>query len=289
MPIIEPVIRPPSESESFLLQVTTGCSSDLCTFCGAYKGKPFHKKDFCEIRADIEEESRLFPDTRRVFLMDGDALVISNKGLLPVLNKLDEAFPRLARISSYANGYNITERTDRELEELYQHKLSLIYIGLESGSQKILDLCKKRSTAEEMTQAVIRASCMGIKSSVIVLLGLGGRRGSRIHVEETINILNRMKPRYLSFLSLMLIPGTEKYRQARSGDFEPLEPLEMLKETRDILYGLDLSKTVFRADHASNFLSLKGRLSQDKEKLLDLLEQAISGKLSLRPSWLRGL
>ncbi|HAH19685.1 MAG: hypothetical protein A2Y00_01735 [Omnitrophica WOR_2 bacterium GWF2_43_52] len=289
MSIVEPVIRPPSEAESFLLQVTTGCSANQCSFCGAYTGKPFAIKSSKEIFSDIEEWCRHYPDTRRVFLMDGDALVIKNDKLMPILEKLNQVFPKLSRISSYANGYNITHRTDEELQQLCEFKLSLLYIGLESGNQEILSRCKKRSSVEEMIEAVQRADRVGIKSSVIVLLGLGGKQYSAEHIRDTIKALNRMQPRYVSFLSLMLIPGTPLYEAARRGDFEELDSHELLRQARDIIQGLELEKTIFRSNHASNYLSLEGRFPQDKGKLLTMLEGAIHGETTLRPEFLRGL
>jgi radical SAM superfamily enzyme YgiQ (UPF0313 family) len=219
MPIIEPAIRPPAEADSFLLQVTLGCSVDSCTFCGAYKKKPFCAKDPTEISADIRGHAKRYPDTRRVFLMDGDALALANGKLVPILKELQAAFPQLTRVSSYANGCNILRKTDAELAELAEHRLSLIYMGLESGSQAVLDRCRKASSVEDMVTAVRRAADLGIKSSVIVLLGLGGKRHSGEHVEGTIKALNRMQPRYLSFLSLMVIPGTPLAKEVRSKDF----------------------------------------------------------------------
>lgn len=289
MTIIEPVIRPPSEKDSFLLQVTTGCSSNYCTFCGAYMGKPFAVKDYEEIASDINAAGALYPDTRRVFLIDGDALVVDNTSLLPILEKLDEAFPKLSRVSSYANGYNITKRRNDELKELYEHKLRLIYMGLESGNQDILNRCKKRSSSDEMIEAVNTANIAGIKSSVIVLLGLGGKQYSEVHVRDTIKALNRMQPRYLSFLSVMLIPGTPLYEEREQGEFEELNSIDLLKEAYGIIKELKLEKTIFRSNHASNYLSLEGRFPQDKERLLKTLKSAISGGIKLRPEFLRGL
>lgn len=289
MPIIEPAIRPPSEADSFLLQVTLGCSSDTCTFCGAYKRKDFCIKSEKEILADIRHQAFWHKDTRRVFLMDGDAFVLSNSKLVPILQRLQEAFPKLARVSSYANGCNITQKTDDELAELSSHKLSLIYMGLESGSQEILDRCGKSSSVEEMITAVRRAESAGIKSSVIVLLGLGGKAYSGEHVHATIDALNRMQPRYLSFLSLMVIPDTPLEEEIRRGDFEELSALEMLKESYVIIQGLELTKTIFRSNHASNYLALEGSFPKDKDKVLKMLKSAIDGDIGLRPEFLRGL
>ncbi len=289
MPIVEPVIRPPSEADSFLLQVTLGCSADSCSFCGAYKTKEFRAKDPQEVLKDIDRFAARYPGTRRVFLMDGDALVLSNNKLVPILAKLGQSFPDLARVSSYANGSNITRKTEQELAELYAHKLSLIYMGLESGSQSVLDRCGKSSTVEEMIRAVRKAEHARIKSSVIVLLGLGGRKYSKEHVQGTIEALNRMQPRYLSFLSVMVIPGTPLAEEVRKGEFEELDPGELLKESYEILWGLDLKNTLFRSNHASNHLALEGRFPKDREALLSLLKAAMHGDVRLRPESMRGL
>lgn len=289
MAIIEPAIRPPAEAYSFLLQVTLGCSVDFCSFCGAYKNKIFRIKDHEEIIADVEYHARWHKDTRRVFLMDGDALVVDNNKLFPILRKLEEVFPKLSRISSYANGHTIARRNENELMELRRHKLSLIYMGLESGSQNILNRCRKRSSVMEMVDAVNKAAMAQIKSSIIVLLGLGGKKGSEEHVKGTIEALNAMQPRYLSFLSLMIIPGTPLAEEAKKGDFEELAPVELLRESYEIIKGLKLNKTIFRSNHASNHLPLEGTLPKDKIKLLNTLESAINGNLQLKPESLRGL
>ena len=289
MPIIEPVIRPPSEADSFLLQVSCGCSSNSCSFCGAYLGKSFKIKDPKEIFEDIEAGSMSYPWARKVFLLDGDALALKNEMLVPVLERIGLSFPRLTRISSYANGYNITNRSAEQLKELADSRLNLIYIGLESGSQDILDICGKQSTVKEMITAVRNAELAGIKSSVIVLLGLGGRMYAEEHVRQTVKALNLMQPRLLSFLSLMLIPGTALYESHRRGEFEMLNSSELLEQAYNIIAGLELNKTVFRTDHASNYLSLEGRFPHDKGRLLDILSKAIRGKINLRPEFFRGL
>lgn len=289
MPIIQPAIRPPAEAESFHLQVTLGCSANTCSFCGAYMNKPFRIRPFSEIEADIEAAASIRNRIRRVFLMDGDALVLDNQKMLPILHLLQASFPRLQRVSAYANDYNILSRTDQELAALYENRLRLIYMGLESGSQPILDACRKRSTVEGMVEAVTRASRAGIKSSLIVLLGLGGKAKTQAHVTGTITALNRMQPRYLSFLSLMLVPGTGLAEEAAAGAFQELDAGELLQEARDILAGLELEKTVFRSNHASNHLALEGRLPADRERLLGELDAALQGQRRLRPEFFRGL
>ncbi|MBF0386883.1 MAG: radical SAM protein [Candidatus Omnitrophica bacterium] len=289
MAIIEPVIRPPAEAGSFLLQVTLGCSSYTCSFCGAYQNKPFQVKNPKEITADINWYAARYPDTRRVFLMDGDALVLGNSKLVPILKELQVAFPLLSRVASYASGDNLVRKTDAELAELAAERLSLIYLGLESGSQDILHRCGKTSSVEGMIDGVNRAARANIKSSVIVLLGLGGKARSAEHVQGTITALNRMQPRYLSFLSLMVIPGTALAKEVRGGKFQELSPRELLQESRDIIAGLDLHKTVFRSDHASNHLALEGVFPKDKALLLRALRAALDGETALRPEFFRGL
>lgn len=289
MAIVGTVIRPPAEANSFLLQVTLGCSANTCRFCGAYKNKTFCVKDSEEILADIDRHVLRHREERRVFLMDGDALVLSNSRLVPILERLEQVFPRLSRVSSYANGTNITRRNASELKELRDHRLSLIYMGLESGSQALLDRCGKSSGVEDMIEAVHKAAEARIKSSVIVLLGLGGRKYSEEHVKGTIEALNRMQPRYLSFLSLMIIPGTPLEEDAGRGDFEELNPIELLKESCEIVRGLELNQTVFRSNHASNYLALEGTFPKDKNLLLEKLKAAIDGEIRLRPEYARGL
>ncbi|MFC1809663.1 radical SAM protein [Candidatus Omnitrophota bacterium] len=289
MPIIEPSIRPPSEADSFLLQITTGCSANSCTFCGAYLRKPFKIKPVEEIHTDILKYASRYPDTRRVFLMDGDALAVDNKKLIPILDEINRAFPHLSKISSYANGYNVINRSEEELKTLHEYNLKLLYIGLESGNQAILNHCKKKSTAQEMIEAVQRASAVQIKSSVIVLLGLGGIEHSKEHVADTITALNHMQPRYLSFLSLMTIPGTPLYDEVKKGTFRELNAHQLLHEMHDIIKGLELKRTIFRTDHASNYLPLEGRFPHDKEQLLATLRHALEGDIKLRSEILRGL
>jgi len=271
------------------LQVTVGCSTDHCRFCGMYKMKSFRPKEPAEVSTDIHDGARHYPEARRVFLMDGDALVLSNPKLVPVLDELARAFPRLSRVSSYANGKNITRKTDAELEELSARKLNLLYMGLESGSQSVLDQCQKESSVLEMIEAVRRAEKAGIKASVMVLLGLGGRKRSAEHVRDTVTALNAMQPRYLSFLSLMTVPGTPLAEEVKRGAFEELDARELLEECHGILSGLELKRTVFRSDHASNYLPLEGAFPKDKAALLKILESALNGKTRLRPGFARGL
>jgi radical SAM superfamily enzyme YgiQ (UPF0313 family) len=283
------VIRPPSEADSLILQITLGCSHNKCTFCGTYMDKKFRKRPIEEVFEDIDSVGRYADQVTRVFLADGDAMVLSQDHIIRVLDKLNESFANLQRVGIYINARDALKRTPEELKELRERKLGIGYIGLESGSDEVLRRVKKGATAREQIDAVRRMEDAGIKMSVIALLGLGGRELSEEHAKKTAWALNEMQPRFASFLTLMLVQGTELAEQFRRGEFELLEPLEFLKELRMIVEGLELKKTIFRTNHASNFLALGGTLPKDKERILAELDRGIEGEAPLRPEFFRGL
>jgi radical SAM superfamily enzyme YgiQ (UPF0313 family) len=283
------VIRPPSEADSLILQITLGCSHDKCTFCGTYRDKTFRKRPIEEVFEDIDSVGPYAGEVTRVFLADGDAMVLSQNHLIKILDRLNAAFPKLQRVGIYANARDLLKKTPEELEELHKRKLGIAYIGLESGSDEILRRVKKGATAQEQIDAVRRAQDAGIKMSVIALLGLGGRELSEEHAKKTAWALNGMQPRFASFLTLMLVPGTELAAQHKRGEFELLTPLEFLKELRMIVQDLELEKTIFRTNHASNFLALGGTFPKDKERILAELDRGIEGEVPLRPEFFRGL
>ncbi len=285
------IIRPPSEADSYILQVTYGCSHNRCTFCGTYSGKPFRARPMAEALEDITLAGSRIPDTRRVFLADGNALVLSTERLVTILNALGAALPHLRRVGIYANARDILGKTDAELAALQQRKLEIVYLGLESGSDEVLRRVQKGVTAADMVQAVQRLRAAGIRASVIGLLGLGGKELSQEHAGQTGRIVSAMNPEYFSMLSLMLIPGTELHRQWQAGRFELPEPAELLQELRMVIARLDgLSRCVFRTNHASNYLPLAGTFSRDKARLLTTLDEALSrGQSALRPEAWRAL
>lgn len=285
------IIRPPSEADSYLLQVTLGCSHNRCTFCGTYLQKPFRVRPVQEILEDVAMASQRFPDTRRVFLCDGNALVLGTERLIRILDALNAAFPLLRRVGVYANARDLLNKSDTDLALLNQKKLELIYLGLESGSDEVLRRVEKGTTAAEMVEAVQKAKQAGMRASVIALLGIGGRELSREHAEQTARAVRAMDPQYFSLLTLMLVPGTELYRQCQAGAFQLMDPPELLAELREVLVHLDgLSRCVFRTNHASNYLPLAGTLSRDWQRLLVLLDQAMSlGPSALRPEPWRAL
>lgn len=285
------IIRPPSEADSYLLQVTLGCSHNRCTFCGTYLDKPFRARAMEEILEDIALAAERLPDTRRVFLCDGNALVLSTDRLVRILDALNSAFPLLRRIGIYANARDLLNKTDADLALLNRKKLEIVYLGLESGSDEVLRRIEKGTGAAEMVDSVRKARQSGLRVSMIALLGIGGRDLSRQHCVETARVVSAMDPEYFSLLTLMLVPGTELYREWQSGAFELLKPAELLVEMREVLLHLDgLSRCVFRTNHASNYLPLAGTLSRDKQRLVALLDHALAqGPSALRPEAWRAL
>jgi len=282
------VVRPPSEARSYILQVTYGCSHNRCTFCGTYLDKPFRVRPVDEVFEDIALAGQLMPHTRRVFLADGDAMVLSTRKLAPILDRLASAFPRLERVGIYANARDLLNKSEADLALLCRKKLGIVYLGLESGDDEILRRVRKGATSAEMVQAVHKARAAGMRVSVIAILGIAGPELSSAHAQATGRVVSAMDPDYFSLLTLMLVPGTELHRQYQAGTFQLMEPEAMLTELRQIIGHLDgLSHCVFRTNHASNYLPLAGTLPQDKARLLATLDEALAlGKSVLRPeSW----
>jgi radical SAM superfamily enzyme YgiQ (UPF0313 family) len=285
------VVRPPSEARSYILQITYGCSHNKCTFCSTYLDKPFRVRPAQEVLEDIEMARSTIPHTRRVFLADGNALVLGTRRLVPILDALDKAFPNLERVGIYANAQDILRKSEEELVTLYHKKLGMIYMGLESGDEEILRRVKKGATAAEMIEAVRKAQAVDLKMSAIGILGLGERRRSREHAIATGRVVSAMDPAYFSLLTLMVVPGTELHRQYKAGKFVLIEPLEMLEEMGVMIQHTEgLTRCVFRTNHASNYLPLAGTLPQDKKRLLTTLDHALAqGDSVLRPEYLRAL
>lgn len=283
------VIRPPSEARSLILQATLGCSHNKCMFCGTYLDKRFRARPLKELFQDIDSVDDYALSVRRVFLADGNAFVLSTDRLLAILDKLNDSFPRLERVGIYGNASDILRKSPDDLAELRKRKLGIIYLGLESGSDEILQFIEKGATSQEMIEAVMKAQAVGIDLSVIAILGMGGRGLSEHHARETARVLNEMNPHYASFLTLMVIPGTPLYDMVRAGEFDLLDPREMLEELKIIVENLDLEGTVFRTNHASNYLALGGTFPQDKDRILREIERGLSGEVPLRPEFLRAL
>ena len=285
------VIRPPSEAGSYILQVTYGCSHNRCTFCGTYLDKPFRPREIDQVLADIQLAGSIRPDIQRVFLADGDAMVLSTNRLVTILDALRDAFPNLERVGIYANAQNLHCKSFNDLETLHKKGVGIVYLGLESGSDDVLKQVEKGATSKEMIEAVQKAKDAGMLVSVIGILGLAGLQSSSEHAEKTGQVVSQMDPDYFSMLTLMLVPGTQLYRLWHAGKFQLLEAKQILSELRKVIETLDgLTCCVFRTNHASNYLSLGGTLPEDKVRLLKTLDTALAhGKDVFRPDVWRGL
>ncbi len=287
------IIRPPSEARSLILQLTVGCSHNRCTFCPAYREKKFRIKQWDEIQSDIDDAVKSYGASRirRVFLCDGDPLIVRQDRLLQMLDYLNECFPRLQRIGIYGNAKSILRKSVEDLEQLKLRKLSIVYMGLESGDAITLEQIKKGADPDKMTTAGKRIKQAGIKLNVTVLLGIAGNQRSDIHAVETMRVLNLMQPNYVAALTLMLVPGTPVYDEFERGGFIMPEKFELLNELKIMLEESCLENCLFFSNHASNYLPLQARLSKDKGKVISELECVIrSGdEKLLRGEFVRGL
>ena len=284
------VIRPPSEAESLILQVTLGCSHNRCTFCPTYKGRRFRIKDIADIKAEIDEAASFGP-FRKVFLADGDALIVPQSKLLAILDYLREKIRGLRRVGIYGNAKSILRKSVDELRDLKNRKLGIVYLGVETGDPSLLEKIHKGSTYEQMVEAGRRVKEAGITLSVTVLLGMGGTEHAHEHALATARILSDIDPDFASALTLMVVPGTPLYEEKETGRFQLPSPFKLLEELGTIIAGSNFSQCYFTANHASNYLPLKARLPRDKEVVVDLIRQVVSSgdKSRLRPEFLRGL
>ncbi|MFH1130042.1 MAG: radical SAM protein, partial [Pseudomonadota bacterium] len=283
------VFRPPSEAESLILQVTLGCSHNLCTFCSMYTTKQFRVKTQEEIQKNIREAKHVAgSEVQRVFLADGDAMCLSTRRLLEILDQLNDSFPRLQRVGIYANARDVLKKTNKELEQLRERKLRILYIGLESGDEETLVRIEKGAKAEEIVEAVKRAQAARMKTSVMVLIGLAGRERSLVHGKSSAIAINRMEPTYTALLTYTPVPGSKLFEKIGRGEFELPSARESLLEIREFLANLSC-RTYFTCNHASNYLPLTGILPEHKEDLLATLDAALRNEIPLKPEFLRGL
>ncbi|MCV6627173.1 MAG: B12-binding domain-containing radical SAM protein [Cellvibrionaceae bacterium] len=290
---IEPVFRPPSEWKSLILQVTNGCSYNKCTFCDMYtlEQKRFKPKKAEQIEAELLSIAEAGYPVQRIFLADGDAMTLSTRRLKEILLLIRQYFPSVSRISSYCLPRNLNKKTVAELAELRELGLSLMYVGCESGDDEVLERVRKGESYASSLEALQKIKQAGMKSSVMILNGLGGPELSEQHAKNSARLMNAAQPEYLSTLVVEFPGGSERFEQAFGRPWRKLGKLELFKEMETLLAELELEKTIFRSDHASNYLVLKGVLGKDKPKLLHTVKTAINqpGVIPLRQEWQRGL
>ncbi len=293
MQYIEPVFRPPSEAKSLILQVSNGCSYNKCTFCEMYVSsqKKFKPKAIAEIEKEVKAVAAQIPGMTRFFLADGDAMTLSFRRLKEILECINKHFPNRERVTAYCLPRNIKKKTVEELVELKELGLTMVYVGCESGDDKVLECVQKGETFETSKAALVKLKSAGIKSSVMILNGLGGRKFSEQHAINTARLMNETQPEFVSTLVVSFPMGEERFRAGFNGDYEPLQQSDLFSEIRTFIANLELTNTIFRSDHASNYLVLKGNLGADKQSMLEMIDLALNkpGSIPLRQEWERGL
>lgn len=287
----EPLYRPPSEAYSFILQVTLGCAWNKCAFCEMYGSKQFSLRNKQDIFDDIDTMASYDSSYKKVFLADGNAMMLSFNKLSDILDKLNQSFPQLNRISAYALPRDIASKTDEELVTLYKKGLKLLYVGIESGDDNLLKRISKCENSTSTIGALQRARKAGIKLSVMIINGLGGKTYSQQHAINSAKVINAIQPEFLSTLVLSYPYGEAHFKAKFDGDFTALSTMELIAEMKVFLEKLELENTIFRSDHASNYLVLRGNLNRDKQVLIEKINNTLnhSSKAKLRPEWLRGL
>jgi radical SAM superfamily enzyme YgiQ (UPF0313 family) len=281
--------RPPSEAHSYIVQATIGCSHNLCTYCDMYRDKKFRVRDLEEVLEDIAEAGRVHPGADKVFVADGDALIMAPERWLTILDACRDALPRFRRASCYATAENVLEKSPEELRSLREAGLEMLYIGPESGDDVTLKRIVKGGTFADHVEAARRAHDAGMRISVIVLLGAGGVDRSAEHARETARLISEMDPEYVGALTLTVIPGTPQARMVEKGRFELPEIPQLLGEMRTIVEFAEPTNTTFRTNHASSYLPIAGELPRDKDRILHAIDLALDGSIPLKPEYLRGL
>ena len=284
------IYRPPSEADAYILQATVGCSWNACVYCDMYRAKRFRVRALDETLEDLRQAAQHFgPRVRKLFVADGDALVLPLDHWLPLLAAARAGFPSLARVSCYAMARNILEKSEDELAQLRQAGLSRLYIGPESGDDLTLKRIAKGSTFDEHAAAAARAHAAGMEISVIVMLGVGGVERTEQHAQRTAELVTAMNPAYLGALTTTVIPSTPLAQLVQRERFALPDMTTMFRELRTIVANARPTHCVFRTNHASNYLPLAGTLPHDRERIVSTIDAALDGRVALRPEWARGL
>lgn len=284
------IYRPPSEAYSLLVQVTIGCSHNKCTFCNMYKEKQFRVRKLEEVLEDLAWARKQYKRVDRIFLCDGDALCLANSKLLVILDYIREHFPECERVTTYGRSKDALRKSDEELKELRQHGLSMVYLGAESGSQRVLEMVQKGETREELIAGVQKLEKNGIMVSVTFISGLSGQDGWEEHAIESGKMIAEMNASYVSLLTLMVEPPAPMLEEIRAGKFQYLTPEQVLKETCLLLdHARPQKSCVFRSNHASNYVSLRGNLPEDNDRLIDALHRCMKDRGLLKDERFRML
>ncbi len=282
------VYRPPSEARSLIIQATLGCSHNTCAFCTMYRDKRFYNRPLNDVLEDLREVAAKYAHAvKRIFLADGDALIRKTDDLIVILDEIRRLYPVCERVTSYASPGSLLLKKEEELRMLCEHGLSMVYLGLESGSDEVLKLMTKGFTADQIVEGGLKAKRAGMQLSVTAIAGLGGKKMTKEHAEGTARALSAMNPDYVGVLTLEIHEGTPLQEWVENGSFELLDSTEVLEETRSLVEQLDCPGCVFRMNHASNYLMLGGTLNEDKESLLKQIDAALAGQTKLRPEWSR--
>lgn len=276
------VFRPPSEAYSLIVQVTIGCSHNKCTFCDMYKEKQFRVRKLEDVKRDFDEARRMYRHVGRIFLADGDALMCRPEHMAEILRYIRQVFPECERVTSYGSPASILVKKQEDLNLLHELGLDMIYLGVESGSDEVLRRVNKGETADEIVHAGLMVKQAGMKLSVTAIAGLGSLELSEEHAVKTAEVLSRMKPEYIGLLTLLFELPTPLMRDWQEGRFYLMNPVEIAQETLVLLEHIDAEGSVFRANHASNYVNLAGTLNRDREAMCARLRQALEGKIRFK-------
>ena len=288
---IEPIFRPPSEARSLILQVTNGCSWNKCTFCDMYTQpqKKFRARPEDEILNEIRQAAALGPRFEKVFLADGDAMVLPVRRLVNILQAIREHLPWVTRVGAYCLPRNIRKKTSEEMAEMASLGLGILYVGAESGDDQVLEFIDKGETWRSTLDALVKIKEAGIKSSVMILNGMGGVKYSDQHAVNSASLMNEAQPDFLSTLVVSYPMGDQRVVAGFNGEYQLPDQMQLFLELKNLISRLELTNTVFRSDHASNYLPLRGTLGKDKAQMLSQLDMALEGRIALRQEWQRGL
>ncbi|MCF0144465.1 MAG: radical SAM protein [Firmicutes bacterium] len=284
------IYRPPSEAYSLLVQATVGCTHNKCTFCTMYKDKKFHIRKLEDVLQDLDWARKHYRRVEKIFLCDGDALALSNNRLMPILEHIRENFPECKRVTIYGRASDALGKTDEEMRQLYEAGLTMVYLGAESGSDKVLLDIQKGETRQQLIDGVKKIEASGMEASVTFISGLAGKEGWRDHAIQTGTMISEMNASYVALLTLLVDESAPIYKDIESGKLQLLTPEEVMEETLLMLENANVSKKcVFRSNHASNYVSLRGNLPEDKEDMMALLRQAMGNHSMFKDERFRAL